>query len=424
MAGSTSKYANAIAPTLSRAAVYFLFLLPSLLAQPARVEIDTIADLRACVNRPAGSPLVCALKNSPSPYAVSGDGLIIRRSDTTIEGIAQNGQDPPTLKRTDPTLKKMIWVAKTASHVTIRNLQLDGNQSIVPGQVYFDISAEGSFVTIEDNYFGNSTKYCIFIGGPHVVIRNNTFGKLMVKGSSREAPGIDTAIKAWGANATQFTIESNNISNYRGAMSITDVPNGSDPASASIISKNTLYHDAICVPDCGGGALYVAGSSNVKIVNNTINGGWEESANRDTVHSYGIEIENHASYVYAGSNEILNNSISGFWIGNGANHITLENNNVHNNGLNGVQVAGNGKLAPVSDVSIIGLKSNHNDLHRGPRAPYPTLPRFWGVMIQNSIPDGVCIQTDSNLDANARGAVYSEARRSFSRSDSCPRPYN
>ena len=401
-----------------------LMAVAPLAGQPARVVADNLSELQACVNRPAGPHIVCALRNSPSPYPVSGDPLTIRRSDTTVEGVAGPGEDPPTLKRVDPALKNMIWVPRNASGVTIRNLQLDGNQAIVAKEGYFEISAEGSHIIIADNYFGNSTNFCVFIGGPHVTVRGNTFGKLILGGSSREAPGVNTAIKAWGANATQFTIESNNISNYRCAMSITNVPNGSEPASASVISHNTLYHDAVCVPNCGGGQIYIAGSSNVKVTNNTINGGWAESENRDTVHSYGIEIDSHASYIYTRSNEIFNNSISGFWIGNGANHITVENDNVYNNGLNGVQIAGAGKLAPVSEVSILGLKSSHNDLHRSPRAPYPTMPRFWGITIQNDNRNGVCIQSDSDLRENSRGAVYSDHPAAYSNPAACPRPYN
>ncbi len=140
--------------------------------------------------------------------------------------------------------------------------------------------------------------------------------------------------------------------------------------------------------------------------------------NRDTLHNYGVEVDK-ASYVYIGANQIFNHSISGMWIGNGANHITIENDTVYNNGLNGVQIAGSGRLAPVTAVSIIGLTSQHNDQQRSSGAPYPTLPRFFGVMIQ----DGgagreVCIQSDSNLVTNARGAVYSEG--SYSRWERLP----
>src|SRR5262249_22350609 len=197
-----------------------------------------------------------------------------------------------------------------------------------------------------------------------------------------------------------------------------------DPTTASVIDNNTLYHDSDCVPNCGGGQIYVASSSNVKVTNNNINGGWAESENRDTELSYGIEIDDRSSLVYTGSNEIFNNSISGIWIGNGSDHVTLENERVHDNGLNGVQIGGTGKLEPVSDVSIIGLKSSHNDLYRSPRAPHPTMPRFWGVMIQNANRSGVCIQSNSSLEQNSRGAVYSDGPRSYSRSAICPRPYN
>jgi hypothetical protein len=350
--------------------------------------------------------------------------LTIRRSDTTVEGLSEAGQDLPTLKRTDAALKRMLWIPRNTSNVVIRNLQFDGNKGIAPGEGFFEISAEGSQIAIENDYFGNSTYFCVYLNGPHITVRGNTFGKLIVNGSSREAPGINTAIKAWGTNPTQFTIESNKISNYRCAISITGVGSGSDPASASAIKNNTLYHDAVCVPDCGGGQIYIASSSNVKITDNNINGGWAESENRDTVHSYGIEIDSRASHVYAGSNEIFNNSIAGIWIGNGANHITVENDKIHDNGLNGVQIGGTGKLAPVSDVSIIGVQSSHNDLHRSPRAPYPSMPRFWGVMIQNASRGGVCIQGDSHLEENSRGAVYSDGAGSYSKSATCPRPYN
>jgi hypothetical protein len=401
-------------------------VLSTLCAQPVRIVVESLQDLQNCVNQPAGAPLVCALRPSASPYALSGASLAIRRSDTTIEGVAEAGEDPPTLKRTDPDLKKMIVIPKAASNVTIRNLQIDGNKSIAPKEGYFDIHAEGSYVTVANIYFGNSSNYCVFIGGPHMSIQGNTFGKLMLGGVIRAAPGINTAIKAWGGNANRFLIDSNKISDYRCAMSITDAPGGSDPAVASIITNNTLYHDSVCVPDCGGGQLYVAGkTSNVKIMKNTINGGWSESENRDTVHSYGIEIDSHVSYIYTGSNQIFNNSISGIWIGNGAHHVTIENETVYNNGLNGVQIAGNGGLAPVSSLSILGLISNHNDQHRSGRAPYPTLPRFWGVMIQNPNANGsVCIQSDSNLGTNARGAIYSDSTGSYATATSCPRPYN
>ena len=408
----------------SRLLLLFAVALVPLSAQPARVEANKLEDLQACVNRPGGEPLVCALRSSPTPYAIAGTPLTIRRSNTTVEGIAESGADPPTLKRTDPDLKRMILIQREASNVTIRNLQIDGNKSITK-QGYFDIQVQGSSVTVEHNYFGNSSFYCVFIDGPHLSIRDNTFGKFMIGGAVRPAPGINAAIKAWGKTGSEFAIESNKISDYRCAATITGVPNGSDPATASIISKNTLYHDSVCVPDCGGGQIYVAGSSNIKITDNTIDGGWAESENKDTVHSYGIEIDDHASYIYVGSNEIFNNSISGMWIGNGSNHITVENDNIHNNGLNGVQITGNGRLAPVSAVSLIALAINHNDQHRGPRAPYPSLPRFWGVMIQNGNSDGsVCIQTNSNLEANSKGAIYSESRGAYSASPSCARPYN
>ena len=399
----------------------------ALSAQPQRIVVDSVADLQACVDRPAGSPLVCALRSSPSPYAVSGAILTIRRSDTTIEGAVEPGQDPPTLKRMDPELKKMILVHKFASNVTIRNLQIDGNSSIVPGNGIQDLSVEGSNVTVADNYFVDSASLSMFFNGPHFVLRHNTFGKLMAGGVVHAANGVRpsrTAILCWGPNATQFIIESNNVSDYNGAINVNDVPNGTDPAQASVISNNTFYHNSSCVPNCGGGQVYVSGkSTNVKITNNTFNGGWAEaSRNRDTLHNYGIEVDK-ASYVYIGSNQIFNHSISGMWIGNGANHITIENDTVYNNGLNGVQIAGNGRLAPVTAVSILGLTSHHNDQQRSPGAPYPTLPRFFGVMIQDGgAGRDVCIQTDSNLATNARGPVYSDG--SYSRGEACPRPYN
>ena len=396
-------------------------------AQPERIVVDSVADLQACVDRPAGSPLVCALRSSPSPYAVSGAILTIRRSDTTIEGAVEPGQDPPTLKRMDPELKKMILVHKFASNVTIRNLQINGNSSLVPGNGIQDLSVEGSNVTVADNYFGDSASLSMFFNGPHFVLRHNTFGKLMAGGVVHAANGVRpsrTAILCWGPNATQFIIESNSVSDYNGAINVNDVPNGTDPAQASVISNNTFYHNSSCVPNCGGGQVYVSGkSTNVKITNNTFNGGWAEaSRNRDTLHNYGIEVDK-ASYVYIGSNQIFNHSISGMWIGNGANHITIENDTVYNNGLNGVQIAGNGRLAPVTAVSILGLTSHHNDQQRSPGAPYPTLPRFFGVMIQDGgAGRDVCIQTDSNLATNARGPVYSDG--SYSRGEACPRPYN
>jgi len=109
------------------------------------------------------------------------------------------------------------------------------------------------------------------------------------------------------------------------------------------------------------------------------------------------------------------------WIGNGANHITLENDAVYNNGLNSVRISG-GPLAPVWAISIIGLVSQHNDQQRSSRAPYPKLPRYFGVMVQDSgATKDLCIQRDSNLATNARGAVYAEGRYS---KDTCPRPYN
>ncbi len=337
------------------------------------------------------------------------------------------GQDPPTLKRMDPELKKMILVHKFASNVTIRNLQIDGNSSIVPGNGIQDLSVEGSNVTVADNYFVDSASLSMFFNGPHFVLRHNTFGKLMAGGVVHAANGVRpsrTAILCWGPNATQFTIESNSVSDYNGAINVNDVPNGTDPAQASVISNNTFYHNSSCVPNCGGGQVYVSGkSTNVKITNNTFNGGWAEaSRNRDTLHNYGIEVDK-ASYVYIGSNQIFNHSISGMWIGNGANHITIENDTVYNNGLNGVQIAGNGRLAPVTAVSILGLTSHHNDQQRSTGAPYPTLPRFFGVMIQDGgAGRDVCIQTDSNLATNARGPVYSDG--SYSRGEACPRPYN
>jgi hypothetical protein len=396
------------------------------LAAQERVVVDSIGDLQACLDRPAGSLLVCALRGSSSPYAISGAPLTIRRSETTVEGATEPGKDPPTLKRMDGELKKMILVHKFASNVTIRNLQIDGNSSLVPGNGIQDLSVEGTNVTVSDNYFGDSASLAMFFNGPHFVLRHNTFGKLVIDGVAHVAPGIRpgrTAILGWGPKATQFNIESNNISEYNGAICINDVPNGTDPAEASVISNNTLYHNATCVPGCGGGQIYVSGkTTNVKITNNTINGGWAESSeNRDELHSYGIEMDK-ASYIYTNSNEISNNSISGMWIGSGAHNITIENDTVYNNGLNGVQIAGGGSQAPVSAVSIIGLTSQHNDQHRSPRAPYPTLPRFFGVMIQDGAGSDVCIQSDSNIGANARGAVY--ARGGYSHSGSCPRPYN
>ena len=163
-------------------------------------------------------------------------------------------------------------------------------------------------------------------------------------------------------------------------------------------------------------------TTNVKVVDNTINGGWAEATeNHDTLHNYGVEVDK-GSYIYIGSNQIFNNSISGIWIGNGANHITIENDSVYNNGLNGVQISG-GPRAPVSDVSILKLNSHHNDRQRGSRAPYPTLPRFFGVMIRDGgASRDVCIQSDSDITTNARGAVYTEGR--YKRGASCPRPYN
>jgi hypothetical protein len=396
-------------------------------AQPERIVVDSVADLQACVDRPAGSPLVCALRSSPSPYAISSASLTIRRSDTTMEGAVEPGQDPPTLKRMDPDLKKMILVHKFASNVTIRNLQIDGNSSIVPGNGIQDLSVEGPNATVADNYFVDSASLAMFFNGPHFVLRHNTFGKLIRGGVTHAANGVRpsrTAILCWGPNATQFLIESNSVSDYNGAINVNDVPNGTDPAQASVISNNSLYHNSNCVPNCGGGQIYVSGkSTNVKIVNNTLNGGWAEaSRNRDTLHNYGIEVDK-GSYVYIGSNQIFNHSISGMWIGNGANHITIENDTVYNNGLNGVQISGNGRLAPVTAVSILGLAAQRNDQQRSPGAPYPTLPRFFGVMIQDGgAGRDVCIQSDSNLATNARGPVYSEG--SYSRGDACPRPYN
>ena len=413
--------------SLSRLLLLSTAAFSALSAQPERIVVDSIADLQACVDRPAGSPLVCALRSSPSPYAISGAILTIRRSDTTIEGAVEPGQDPPTLKRMDPELKKMILVHKFASNVTIRNLQIDGNTTLVPGNGIQDLSVEGSNVTVADNYFGDSASLTMFFNGPHFVLRHNTFGKLITGGVARIAPGMRpgrTAILGWGPKATQFIIESNNISEYNGAICINDVPNGTDPAEASVITNNTLYHNATCVPDCGGGQVYVSGkTTNVKITNNTINGGWAESSeNRDMLHSYGIEMDK-ASYIYTSSNQILNNSISGMWIGSGAHHITLENDTVYNNGLNGVQIAGGGRMATVSAVTIIGLTSHHNDQQRGSRAPYPTLPRFFGIMIQDAgAGREVCIQSDSNLATNAKGAVYSESK--YFRGPACPRPYN
>ena len=393
--------------------------------QPTRVVVDNLKDLQMCLNQPAGGPLVCALRSSSTPYAVSGQPLIIKRSDTTVEGAIEASEDPPTLRRTDPALTKMIWVQRMASNVTIKNLQFDGNKTIVPKSGNEDIFIDGSNATVSNNIFGESSYYCVYFGGPHASIHDNTFGQLRAAGADHSAPGIGAAIKCWGKGATEFSIDSNKISDYRGGMSITGVPNGSDPATASVISNNTLYHDATCVPDCGGGQIYLAGSSNIKVTNNTLDGGWNESENHDTVHSYGIEIDDHASYIYTSGNKIFNNSISGIWIGNGAHHIVIENDNIYNNGLNGVQIAGTGSLAPVTDVSMIGVTANHNDLHRSARAPYPTLPRFWGVMIQNGKADGsVCIQTDSNLGVNAKGAIYADSHGAYSKSPACPRPYN
>lgn len=388
--------------------------------------VDSVADLQACVDRPAGAPLVCVLRSSPQPYAITGTILTIRRSDTTVEGAAEPGQDPPTLKRMDPELKKMMFVHKFASNVTIRNLQFDGNSQLVPDKGFQDLSVEGTNVTVSDNYFADSSSLAMFFNGPHFTLRHNTFGKRITGGTSHAAPGTRpgrTAVLGWGPKATQFVINSNNVSDYNGAINVNDVPNGTDPAQASVISNNTFYHNSSCVPDCGGGQIYVSGkSTNVKITNNTINGGWAEaSQNRDTLHNYGVEVDG-ASYIYIGSNQIFNNSISGIWIGAGANHITIENENIYNNGLNGVQISG-GPRKPVSDVSILGTTSQHNDQHRGPGAPYPRLPRFFGVMIQDQgASRDICIQTDSNLAANAKGAIYSESK--YLSGTSCPRPYN
>jgi len=417
---------RSVVSALSKRFLILLAAVSPLFAQPVQVVVDNVTDLQTCVNRPPGKPLVCALRASNMPYTLPESMIRIRRPDTTVEGLAEPGQDPPTLKRTGGDLKKMIWVEKMASNVTIRNLQIDGNKAIAPEAGFVDISVEGANATVEHVYFGNSTYYCLFIGGPNMSIHDNVFGGFLVHGDVRVAPGVNTAIKAWGPNAHQFTIKDNKISNYRCAMSITDAPGGADPVNASVITDNKLYHDSVCVPDCGGGQVYVAGTtSNVKITDNTINGGWAESDNRDHVHSYGIEIDHDVSYIYTSGNQIYNNSISGIWIGNGANHITIENETVHSNGLNGVQIGGNGRLAPVSEVSIIGLKARGNDRQRSPAAPYPTLPRFWAVMIQNGHgKGGVCIQNDSDLGENAKGAIYSDSRSSYAKSDSCPRPYN
>jgi hypothetical protein len=401
----------------------FLFVFP-LAAQPARVVVESIADLRACLKKPAGQPLVCALSSSGSPYDVSGEPLTVRRADTAIEGASGPGQDPPILKRADAALRQIVWVPRTISNVTLRNLQFDGNETIAPGKQFIDVSAEGDHITVADSYFGNSTYFCMYIGGPDVTIRSNVFGKLRVGGSLRDAPGINAAIKAWGTNATHFAIDNNKITDYRIAISITGVPNGSNVQAASIIDNNTVYHRSVYLPDEGGGQIYVASSTNVKVTNNKVDGGWAEASNKDTVHSYGVEIDGNASNVYVGSNELYNCSISGMWIGNGSNHVTVENDKIHDNGLNGVQIAGNGRLAPVSDVSIIGVEASRNDLHRSPNAPYPTLPRFWGVMIQNTSRNGVCIQNDSDLDRNSRGAVHSDVSGAFTRTGNCPRPYN
>ena len=386
--------------------------------------VDSVADLQACVDRPAGAPLVCALRSSPSPYAVSGAIFTIRRSDTTVEGAAEPGQDPPTLKRTDAALKKMILVHKFASNVTIRNLQIDGNSPLVPENGFQDLSVEGPNATVADNYFGDSASLAMFFGAPHFTLRHNTFGKLMTGGVTRVAPGIRpgrTAILGWGPNANQFTIESNNISEFNGAICINDAPGGTDPTQAGVISNNTLYHNGTCVPNCGGGQIYLyRRTTNVKVMKNTIDGGWAESSeNRNTLHSYGIEVDG-ASYIYVFDNQISNNSISGMWIGSGANHITIENDTIYKNGLNGVQIS-SGRQSQVSAISILGLTSHHNDQHRGSDAPYPTLPKFFGVMIQGGGQE-VCIQTDSNLATNARGAVYSDSK--YLQGGTCPRPYN
>jgi len=409
-----------------RLLLFLIAVQSALYAQPERIVVASLADLQACVDRPAGAPLVCALRSSPAPYAISGATLTIRRNDTTIEGAVEPGQDPPTLKRTDATLKKMILVHKFASNVTIRNLQIDGNSSLVPGNGPQDLSVEGANITVADNYFGDSSSLAMFFNGPHFVLRHNTFGKLITGGNIHLAPGVRpsrTAILGWGPNATQFLIENNNVSDYNGAININDVPGGTDPAQAGIISNNTLYHNSSCVPDCGGGQMYFFGkTTNVKVTNNSLNGGWAEATgNRDALHNYGVEVDK-ASYIYIGSNQIFNHSISGMWIGNGANHVTIENDTVYNNGLNGVQISGSPR-APVSDVSILGLVSQHNDQQRSSRAPYPTLPRFFGVMIQDhGASRDVCIQSDSNLAANARGAVFAEGR--YAHGASCPRPYN
>ncbi len=207
----------------------------STLSAQERIVVDSVADLQACVDRPAGSPLVCALRSSPTPYAISGATLTIRRSDTTIEGAVEPGQDPPTLKRMDPELKKMVLVHKFASNVTIRNLQIDGNSSLVPGNGVQDLSVEGSNVTVADNYFGDSASLSMFFNGPNFTLRHNTFGKLITGGVSHAANGVRpsrTAILGWGPKATQFVIDSNNVSDYNGAINVNDVPNGTDPAAS------------------------------------------------------------------------------------------------------------------------------------------------------------------------------------------------
>jgi hypothetical protein len=396
------------------------------LSAQEKVVVDSVPALQSCVDRPAGAPLVCALRSSPQPYEISGAPLTIRRSDTIVEGAAEPGQDPPTLKRVDAQLKKMMLVHKFASNVTIRNLQFDGNSLLVPDKGFQDLFVEGTNVTVSDNYFADSSSLAMFFNAPHFTLRHNTFGKRIAGGASQAAPGTRpgrTAILGWGPKATQFVIDSNNVSDYNGAINVNDVPNGTDPAQASIISNNTFYHNSSCVPDCGGGQIYVSGkSTNVKVINNTINGGWAEaSQNRDTLHNYGVEVDG-ASYVYLGSNQIFNNSISGIWIGGGANHITIENENIYNNGLNGVQISG-GLRKPVSDVSILGTTSQHNDQQRSSGAPYPRLPRFFGVMIQDQgASSDICIQNDTNLAGNAKGAVYSESK--YFRGGACPRPYN
>jgi hypothetical protein len=69
--------------SLNRLVLLAIAVAFTLFAQPERIVVDNLADLQACVDRPAGPPLVCALRNSCARLvtrAVCADCQRLRKS--------------------------------------------------------------------------------------------------------------------------------------------------------------------------------------------------------------------------------------------------------------------------------------------------------------------------------------------------------